>query len=306
MSYLRLSRNCINWCSLLSIVSLLNCEVYAQSASPFCFDSNIINCQPANTCNIKSDNRECFTCLITNPFSGGCIIQRDDPGCEAVRAAQNAVYAAEKTRCEAESYLQEAQCASAKVALCNLTKDDGEAAQLYRLAADQGNSYAQYNLGVLYHQGRGGLQKDEHEAAQLYKLAADQGNAAAQYNLGVFDAEGRGGLQKDEREAAQLYKLAADQGNAAAQYNLGVFDAEGRGGLQKDEREAAQLYKLAADQGNAAAQHKLGVFYAEGRGGLPKDERLAEWFYSAAMAQKNEQARATTRHTMAKKAAKSR
>jgi TPR repeat protein len=45
---------------------------------------------------------------------------------------------------------------------------------------------------------------DDREAARLYKLAADQGNASAQYNLGVFYESGRGGLPQDDCEAACL------------------------------------------------------------------------------------------------------
>ena len=67
------------------------------------------------------------------------------------------------------------------------------------------------------------MTKDDREAARLFKLAADQGNASAQNNLGVFYAKGRGGLTKDDREAARLYKLAANQGYAAGQVTLGVF-----------------------------------------------------------------------------------
>jgi len=59
--------------------------------------------------------------------------------------------------------------------------------------------------------------KHDREAARLYKLAADQGNADAQFNLGLFYEHGRGGLPKDDREAARLFKLAADQGYAVAQ-----------------------------------------------------------------------------------------
>src|SRR5258708_7088692 len=87
------------------------------------------------------------------------------------------------------------------------------------------------------------------EAARLYKLAAEQGVPEAQASLGVFYENGGGGLAKDEREAARLYKLAADQGDAAAQNNLGDFYKEGRGGLAKDDQEAARLFKLAAEQG---------------------------------------------------------
>jgi TPR repeat protein len=37
-----------------------------------------------------------------------------------------------------------------------------------------------------------GVAKDEREAVRLYRLAADQGNAAAQYNLGWCFAERHG------------------------------------------------------------------------------------------------------------------
>ena len=85
------------------------------------------------------------------------------------------------------------------------------------------------NLGAFYRAGRGGLAKDDREAVRLYKLAADQGNAYAQANLADFYRDGRGGLAKDDREAARLYKLAADQGNAYAQADLGVFYELGHG-----------------------------------------------------------------------------
>ena len=51
------------------------------------------------------------------------------------------------------------------------------------MSADQGNALGQANLGFAYLRGLGGLPKDEREAARLYKLAADQGNTAAQIAL---------------------------------------------------------------------------------------------------------------------------
>jgi TPR repeat protein len=175
--------------------------------------------------------------------------------------------------------------------------DDREAARLYKLAADQGDAAAQFNLGVYYAQGRGGLPQDDREAARLFKLAVDHGhaNAAAQYNLAVFYEHGRGGLAKNDRKAASLYRLAADQGNASAQCNLGVFYTDGRGGLPRDDRMAARLYKLAADQGNAAARYNLGRFYAQGRGGLPRDDRMAARLYKLAADQGFAEARAALR-----------
>ena len=125
-----------------------------------------------------------------------------------------------------------------------LTKEEGEAARLYRLAAEQGNAEAQTTLARFYETGRGGLAKDEPEAARLYRLAADQGNAYAQNKLADFNWYGRGGLSKDESEALRYYRLAAGQGSADGQNNLAWFHWNGRSGVTKDEREAAVCIAL--------------------------------------------------------------
>ncbi len=46
----------------------------------------------------------------------------------------------------------------------------------YRLAADQGDADAQFNLGIMYENGRR-VPQDETEAVRWYRLAADQGFA---------------------------------------------------------------------------------------------------------------------------------
>ena len=73
--------------------------------------------------------------------------------------------------------------------------------------------------------------KEYAEARRLYGLAADQGNAQAQFNLGNMDAQGRGGPQ-DYAAARRWYGLAADQGLAEAQNNLGFMHKQGQGGPQ--------------------------------------------------------------------------
>ncbi len=55
-----------------------------------------------------------------------------------------------------------------------VTQNDAEALKWYRLAADQGNAFAQGNLGWMYHNGDG-VSQDYAEASKLYRLAADQG-----------------------------------------------------------------------------------------------------------------------------------
>ena len=65
------------------------------------------------------------------------------------------------------------------------------AAQLCRLAANQGEANEQCNLGLMYEHGTG-VPQDHVEAARLFRLADDQGDAHAQYNLGVVCYTGTG------------------------------------------------------------------------------------------------------------------
>ncbi len=69
------------------------------------------------------------------------------------------------------------------------------------------------------------------QSTNLEKLIqqASQGNAAAQYNLGVMYANGRG-VPQDYVQAMKWYRLAADQGDAKAQFNLAAILYERRGG----------------------------------------------------------------------------
>ena len=66
-----------------------------------------------------------------------------------------------------------------------VTQDYAEAAKWYRKAAEQGDTDAQYNLGVMYDNGRG-VTQDYAEAAKWYRKGAEQGYADAQYNLGMM------------------------------------------------------------------------------------------------------------------------
>ena len=143
---------------------------------------------------------------------------------------------------------------------------NGDYETAYRLikpSAEQGSPYAQFNLGVLYDNGRG-VPQDYAEAMKWYRKAADQGYTSAQYNLGHMYDNGRG-VPQDYTEAAKWYRKAADQGDMSAQYNLGRMYDNGRG-VPKDYAEAVQWYRKAADQGHADAQNKLGLMYILGQG----------------------------------------
>jgi uncharacterized protein len=160
-----------------------------------------------------------------------------------------------------------------------VTKDSDAAVKWYRLAAQQGNTKAQTNLGVMYVNGNG-VPKDYDEAVKWYRLAAKQGDAKAQAKLGLMYTLGYG-VPKDYDEAVKWFRLAAKQGDALGEFDLGLMYALGQG-VPKDGKEAFKWYQLAAAQGDAQAQTMLGSMYENG-GDVPKDNKEAfRWFRLAA------------------------
>ena len=148
-----------------------------------------------------------------------------------------------------------------------------EAVEWYRKAAEQGNTYAQYNLGNCYYYGNG-VPQDNTEAAKWYRKAAEQGDADAQYMLGE--------LADDFEDAVEWYLKAAEQGNADAQYELGVCYRYGNG-VPRNISEAVKWYLKAAERGSMMAQYEAGRYYYSGLGGLPKDvDEAVKWYRKAA------------------------
>ena len=120
----------------------------------------------------------------------------------------------------------------------------------FRLAAAQGNSGAQYNLGFMYEKGQGVVQ-DYAEAVKWHKLAAAQGNSFSQFDLGRMYMYGKGVVQ-DYAEAVKWHKLAAAQGDSDAKFILGLHYVLGRG-VVIDDMLAHMWFNLAAAQGHEKA-----------------------------------------------------
>jgi len=85
---------------------------------------------------------------------------------------------------------------------------------------------------------------DFREALKWFHKAAEQGSASAQYNLGVMYANGRG-VREDPDEAVRWYRKAAELGNASAAFNLGVMCEQGLA-VPQDDVEAWKWFTLAA------------------------------------------------------------
>lgn len=107
----------------------------------------------------------------------------------------------------------------------------GDSLKNLRVAAEDGNAKAQYELGALYLSGAGGVvAMDQTSALKWIQLAANQEHAEAQALLGdIYNSS----IDGDFVKAAKWYRLAARQGVERAQFNLAQMYAVGEG-VEKD------------------------------------------------------------------------
>jgi len=145
-----------------------------------------------------------------------------------------------------------------------------------RAKAELGDAGAQFNLGLMYHNGKG-VARDYADAVKWLPGAAKQNYAAAQCLLGLTYSEGEG-VSRDDAEAVKWFRKAAEQGYAHAQYCLGLMYQEGKG-IPRDDVAAYMWYSLAVVQGQGQAKVKLGAIEHK----MTRDQiaeaqqRVSEW-----------------------------
>lgn len=137
------------------------------------------------------------------------------------------------------------------------------ALQKLKRAAELGDAISQAILGDILSNGEL-VKADYHQAANYYKMAADQGQRDGEFGLAVRYVTGQG-MPEDRAEAQRWFKAAADQGHADAQYDLGTMYEVGDG-TGADLPSALHYYEFAAQQGVVKAQYRLGVLLAKGAG----------------------------------------
>ena len=96
---------------------------------------------------------------------------------------------------------------------------DSLIASYFRRAANQGNIFSMYNIGMLYEEGIG-VAKNYEKAIDWYKSSAQLGLSDSQYRLGVI-YQGGIGVPRSDLEAVKWYRLAAQQGHRESQCKLG-------------------------------------------------------------------------------------
>ena len=104
-------------------------------------------------------------------------------------------------------------------------KDYATALPLYEKAAEQGDATAQFNLGIMYENGKG-IAQDYSRACDWYEKAAEQGDAYAQNNLGIMYENGDG-VAQDYDKAREWYEKAAENGCEEAKQVLSDWENKG-------------------------------------------------------------------------------
>ncbi len=169
--------------------------------------------------------------------------------------------------------------APAAVALgfINDTVDDNynQAQNSYQLAADAHDPIGQFNLGLIYENGKG-RPVDFAKAEALFQDAATHGHSQSMVQLAGIYFHGLVGTRDDD-QALEWYKKAAALGDRDALYQLGLFSETGVA-AKLDGQQAIQYYQQAADKGDAKAKLALARIYQYGLI-VPKDSVQAEKYY---------------------------
>lgn len=172
--------------------------------------------------------------------------------------------------------------------------DHAAAMQMLLPLAEEGNSTAQYLIGLIYEMGKD-FAPDLEQAAAWYRKAA-RSNDEASIRLALLLADGKI-LPQDGDNIITWYMKAEQRCNhAELEYRLGLLCASKEARVQYHPAYAASMLRKAAEKGHAQAQYSLGMLYEKGifveEGpyrfhesdiGVPKDlQQALHWYRQAA------------------------
>ena len=126
-------------------------------------------------------------------------------------------------------------------------KDIKQSLAWYQLAADKGEPYAEWRIGMAYVEGDQRA-KDAAQAVAWFQRSAAKEHGLGLASLAVMVATGDG-IAQDFAEAKSLYQRAAAAGNPHGYRGLAVMALRGEGGAPNPES-ALALYRQAVEAGN--------------------------------------------------------
>jgi TPR repeat protein len=172
-----------------------------------------------------------------------------------------------------------------------VAKDYEKALVYFTQAALQKHSIAQFNLGILYRDGKG-CEKNLKTALGYFQQSAEADDEDAQFELGAWYSTGNDVVEKDFTKALHYLSQSAEGGKKGAQYCLGQAYISGSLGVKIDLNKAFTYFQRDADAGHASAQLELGKFYYTGvDGATPQDFGQALKYFILAAQQGNQTAR---------------
>lgn len=160
-------------------------------------------------------------------------------------------------------------------------QDFPTAFQCFKNAAESGNTYGMFNVGLMYYKGEG-IPIDKPLALLWFKKAAQAGYINAMINVSMMYENGEG-VNADPAQAFIWCKKAADSGDHKAMVNLGRMYDTGMG-IDIDKTQAFIWYKKSAEAGNANGMFLVGYMYYEGDGVDVNKNQAFHWFKKSAEA----------------------
>lgn len=155
-----------------------------------------------------------------------------------------------------------------------INENDGMAIAWFLKAAQQNNATAQYSLSNLY------LEKHQFDdAIKWLQVLSDAGYPLATAKIAeIYEKE-----KKYQNAILQFkyYKLAVKQGDDDSLEKLGDLYLNGIG-TEKNISLAIEFLKKASDHAVGHSTAKLGTIYYEGNG-IPKNYKLAQQYYEQAL-----------------------
>nr|XP_028578096.1 protein sel-1 homolog 2 isoform X4 [Podarcis muralis] len=228
----------------------------------------------------------------------------------------------ERDHAKAFYYFLKAANAGNSHGMAFLGKNHSEAFKYFHKAAEKGYAQAQFQLGLMYHNGSG-VKRDYKLAFQYFYLASQNGQPLAVYHLAEMYATGMGAFRSCQN-AVKLYRtvcelgrwsdkfltahfayqtgnvesslvqyaLLAEMGYEVAQCNSAhIMESENVKLLHQEQIYplALLLWKRAANQGNIFARVKTGDYHFYGFG-IKRDYLTAAVHYNLAANQQSAQA----------------
>ena len=120
--------------------------------------------------------------------------------------------------------------------------------------------------------------RQDAEAVEAARCAAEAGDGEAMWQLGEWHIWGERGLTADAAVAVEWYERSERAGHAGGTVRLGLCYLEGSG-VPRCEARGLAITSEGARRGSAVGAFMLGACYADGLRGVPEDSEMARRWY---------------------------